>query len=847
MPVDPFDEFVPTRERIAAPFTTHALEYIAGAWSPIPVKGKSHVLSGWTGGTGEVDEAKVRKHLISRAMGYDNLGVRHDGTIAIDVDTRDEKHGDETLEAFRIEHDLPELPPTHSSTARGDDSPCRQYFFRLREYVRLEHKPRVNGKQAEDVEICQYHHRFSVVYPSVHPDIDATYFWYTPGTGGLTWGEKTLTVPRVDELPYLPDAWVAALVKHLDSELDLDADVVEADALISSFRDGEPSPPVRNAIEEAQSQHPGHDETVRAMFKALKYGREGHPGVKQLVAIIYARHKHYLETEHPERARKNEADSILKDISVKAQQSPVENTYRPYTPLITIGGSTVSTGPGVMGGRAEERKEFTPLGVIKQTAQSTTPTADGTDWDAALSSADDPAPGSEFVLPDWVWDQSVELATIKKAALCRMVSPDVVLHSCLATLSSLVHHESYVHTGKGPAPLSHYAAAVGASGTGKTEGMSCAEDLMETWISGQIAQLGTDGYRRVELSTGEGVVEAYMGEKSIFEPKLDEEGEPLVDDETGEAIGKWRKIRTQVRHNALCVADEGRQVLSIASRSGATIMSVICTMWSGASAGFGNAKAENTRQVAKRSYILGMLLGFQPAAMDELFEDTHGGAPQRFFFASATHPAITADWIDWPGELSPKLPPWAPIQMELSDKHKALVRKYTADKNNGTIEIAKIDGHRMQLHCRAAALLALLHSQTTISDEMWDLAEIIVNTSCEFRDFLAGRAEREAAEAARRKEEAQVRTAAASAAVVAQNTRLQDTIDAIVEKLGSAANGELPKRDLRSTLTGWMRRADMFNPAVEQAVARGLITEDDAHNPTTGRKVSMLRLTDGED
>jgi hypothetical protein len=453
----------------------------------------------------------------------------------------------------------------------------------------------------------------------------------------------------------------------------------------------------------------------------------------------------------------------------------------------------------------------------------------------------------EFVLPDWVWEQSVELAKIKQAALARMVSPDVVLHACLATIASLVHHETTIEGGKGPGKLNYIAAAVGRSGTGKTQGLKCAEQLMRSWREGQIEQLGTDGYRRAEIGSGEGMVEAFMGDVSEFTPKLDEHGEPLVDDETGEPIGKWTKIRKQTRHNAMFVADEGRQLLALANRSGATIMGVLCTMWSGASAGALNAKAENSRQVDEDSYALGMLMGFQPATMDELFTDLGGGAPQRFAFASAVHPRITAEFIDWPGSLSPKLPPWAPIHMELDRSHQIEVRQYFAAIGNGSHpddDDFDIDGHRMLLRIKMAGLLALLHSQTHVSDEMWDLAKVLVDTSCTYRDHLAGRAQRAAQEAARQRTEAQIKANVTSAVMVEQNTRVREIADQLADKLGAAEEGTMLRRDAKKALTPSKR--GMFDAAVELLVGEGRVVEEDVPN-AQNRKVATLRLTDTED
>jgi hypothetical protein len=839
---DPFEAFVPTRERIAAPFTRQATVALAKGWFPIPVKGKNHVPTGVTGHAGVVNEEKVRKQLITRELGYDNLAVRHDGTIAIDVDVRDGKNGAATMARFAQERGLSPLPATYSSTARGDNHPSRQYFYRLPEYVKLVSKPRIDGHDAEDVEICQYHHRYSVVYPSVHPDIsdaDPTYYWYKPGVEGFSWGERTLDMPSVNDIPFLPEEWIAALSKGEDADLDFDAEIVDPGSLISSFRDGEPSPPVRNALELARTQHPGHDETYKSLYKALMYGREGHPGVKELVQVVLARHQNYLETEHPERARKNELASIFKDASTKAQQTPVTNEYRPYSPSIVPlpGGGQISVSPGVTGG-------FASLGKVKpieSTGLSTLSHDTGDETAGQTTSTQDGA----FVLPGHVWEHSVELATIKKAALSRMVSPDAVLHSCLATIASMLHHQSYLETGRGPTVLSYYCAVVGPSGTGKTEAFRCADDLLESWQQGQLVQLGHDKYRRVEISTGEGMVEVYMGDEMIEEVQKDDKGEDLIDDDTGEPIVKRKKVRQQVRHNALFTSDEGRQMLAIASRPGSTIMSTLCSMWSGTSTGAANAKSENSRTIAKRSYILGLVMGFQPATMDALFEDAAGGAPQRFSFASAVHPDVSADPIDFPPQLAPKTPAWAPVQMALSDKHQRLVRQHQADKNNGTIEESDLDGHKMLSHCRIAALLALLHSQTSISDETWDLAEVILNTSRAFRDDLSQRAKREAEEQARRKAEATVKTNVASAVMVEQNTKLNQVADTIVDRLGDHANGEAAKRDIRGVLSASMRK--YFNEAIELAVQQGRIVAEDVVNPETNRKTAMLRLNESED
>jgi hypothetical protein len=815
------EAFVPTKERIATPYTVQAATALARGWFSIPVKGKSHVPKGVTGSAGTVDKDTVRKHLISREAGYDNLGIRHDGTIAIDVDVYEEKNGVESLRKFATQHNLSPLPPTYSSTARGPQSPSRQYFYRLPEYVKLESKPRIDGHLAEDVEICQYHHRFSVIYPSVHPDTGEVYMWYLPGDEGFSWGEVTDEMPDVDDLPELPEEWIIALQRAEDSELDYDADVTDADSLISTFRDGEPSPPVLKAIETARTQHPGHDATYSSLYNAFMFGREGHPGVRRLVSIIVSRHQEYLETEHPDRALKNEVQAIIKDASTKAQQSPVESTYRPYNPLIALSQIASSSSPGSLG--------FTSLGTIATSVPSYgVPEETDTYW----------------VLPTEVWGYSTELKMIRQAALARQVSPDVVLHACLATVASLLPHQSRLETGKGPSVLSYYAVAVGDSGGGKTEALSCADDLLSTWRSGRILNLGEKGYVRAELGSGEGMVEAFMGSKEMEVPIRADDGTPLKDDDDN-PLTKKEKVRVQVRHNAMFSSDEGRQMLAIASRSGSTIMSTLCSMWSGTATGSSNAKAENSRTIAKGSYVLGLLLGFQPKTMDALFDDVAGGAPQRFAYAATAHPDITADEIDFPEGLSPQIPMMAPLQMTLSDKHRRIVREHMALRARGEVEVGALDGHRMLLLCRTAALLAILHSKQEVTDEIWELAEVIVNRSCEFRDHLSQRAAMEAQAEAARRAEAVINTTVTSQAMVVRSSKVTDLADILVDKLENA-EGHLTKAEIQRKIAA--ARRNHFAEALELAIADGRIVEEEVPNPKSGpKRIKVLRLADISD
>ena len=106
------------------------------------------------------------------------------------------KGGDKTL--AELEEKYGTLPPTWRSTSRGADNPSGIRFFTLPEGVEL---PGVLGP---GIEAFQDHHRFAVVWPSINPKTDTMYQWYTAD-------DEPCDIPNVDDLPYLPAAWVRGL------------------------------------------------------------------------------------------------------------------------------------------------------------------------------------------------------------------------------------------------------------------------------------------------------------------------------------------------------------------------------------------------------------------------------------------------------------------------------------------------------------------------------------------------------------------------------------------------------------------------------------------------------------
>lgn len=327
---------------MTAPYDQAARGYLRDGWWPIPVLGKTKPVAGATGYQGTITAEHIEtwldfdtgtREFLGRFTGYDNLGLRHQGTIAIDVDAGyGDKDGVTQLAAFATEHQLPPLPATWSSTARGADTGSRQYFYRLAEDVKFKTKP------CPSVELCCWHHRYSVVAPSIHPDTGSVYTWYEPGQAGSPppWGPASARGPRVEELPELPVAWLVALRGGV-ADADPNAVVVELPDLLAAFPAGEPDRVVtyhltKWAADADPVLHVGHDEAKNMLITAVMLGREGHPGAERLIRLIVDRLAAYLATARPATAQV-ELNSLVAACVAIGQQKPIRSDTFGLIPL----------------------------------------------------------------------------------------------------------------------------------------------------------------------------------------------------------------------------------------------------------------------------------------------------------------------------------------------------------------------------------------------------------------------------------------------------------------------------------------------------------------------------------
>lgn len=190
--------------KAGAPYAIGAREYLKRGWDsplPVPYGSKKLTVSGWTGYQGKrPDHSQVKKWLVQH--GDDNIAVRMpEDVIGIDVDAYGEKCGDITLDV--IEMTIGPLPATWRSTSRVNSDISGIYWFRLPPEAVGLHWHDLGG----DVETISWHHRYAVVWPSIHPETGQTYSWFDD------WGKQVVHPPSKEDLGLLPMAWVQRLLK----------------------------------------------------------------------------------------------------------------------------------------------------------------------------------------------------------------------------------------------------------------------------------------------------------------------------------------------------------------------------------------------------------------------------------------------------------------------------------------------------------------------------------------------------------------------------------------------------------------------------------------------------------
>lgn len=255
--------------------------YRSAGWEsvlPLPPGQKKHPPTGYTGRDALVPSYSDCYEWAETKPNA-NIALRlPPDVIGIDVDHYDGKDGGGTLEGLIAQYGP--LPPTWTTGSRGDGvSGIRLY--------RVPVGLRWPGDLGGGIEVIQARHRYAIVWPSVHPKTGGTYVW----THGL--GPAQATVPRVEELPDLPQAWIDGLTGGLAEQniQAADLDLAEAAKWITTHGAGAECRLTESAAagyinELATGTRSRHEVIKDATMRLCHMTAEGHRGTRAAIGRV---------------------------------------------------------------------------------------------------------------------------------------------------------------------------------------------------------------------------------------------------------------------------------------------------------------------------------------------------------------------------------------------------------------------------------------------------------------------------------------------------------------------------------------------------------------------------------
>jgi len=332
-------------------------------------------------------------------------------------------------------------------------------------------------------------------------------------------------------------------------------------------------------------------------------------------------------------------------------------------------------------------------------------------------------------LPVEFYERRVWLKELRRIAHERMAAADAVLGSYLAIVASQIPPGLRLDTSIGsPLTASLYVIMVGPSGRGKTKGTSVAKKLYREQIVSEV------------LATGEGLVEAFWGKTKIQDP----------------TTLKFTTERAQIHTNKLFVLDEGQGLLQMEKRVGNMTGVILRSAWSGSDAGQSNATEERKRKLEAGSYNLGLVMGMQNEVAGELLADPSLGTPQRFLWFSVIDPTMKLTDVDRPFDdvlthpIHPShirlAPPsfiggsttldLTPMPMTLDASIRLRLREEDFLKSTGQIAVDEQDSQKPASLGKLAMIFAYLDGHDHVSEDDWDMATTIYDTSALVREQL---------------------------------------------------------------------------------------------------------------
>lgn len=275
---------------MSGPYAETAWTYRGAGWAgvlPLPVGDKWPPPRGFTGWAGADPSGPDVQAWVDGPEGAGNVALRLPaGVYGLDVDDYGGKSGGAAL--ARLVATNGPLPATWVVGSRVESvSGIRLYRADLPVGRRWLDEPAGHGAGVEAIHLG---HRYAVAWPSIHPE-GRKYVWRRPD--GVLAGDGE--VPRPEDLPAMPAAWVEALSTLGEARTGEQAGHEETVTVVRGFRDGDPCTRVTEAraraagrLREASDGAALHPAGRDATHEIVALGHEGHVGARAALAEHYS-------------------------------------------------------------------------------------------------------------------------------------------------------------------------------------------------------------------------------------------------------------------------------------------------------------------------------------------------------------------------------------------------------------------------------------------------------------------------------------------------------------------------------------------------------------------------------
>ena len=445
----------------------------------------------------------------------------------------------------------------------------------------------------------------------------------------------------------------------------------------------------------------------------------------------------------------------------------------------------------------------------------------------AAASSPEETIAARYRLPEEFWGAREMFKAVRQAAWASQTHPDAVLACVLTRAAGAIGHEVVFDSGKGTkGTLSLFACLLAPSGIGKSEAYSAATELVRlpSHLTDQTGEADQEIFRDgLGIGTGEGLAEAYMG---------------TVEKDTGKVVLKGRnkvpepetvKVRAVVRHRAFFFVDEGETLTKLMrERQGATLGPALRTAWSGGTMGQANASEDRFRFVPKRSYSMGIAIGYQPETAVAMLSDVGPGTPQRFLWFGAQDTEMPDEMYEWPEHLT--LPPehMGAGVIRFPQEIKRWLRAQTRGKHRGDVVIDPMDSHEPLMRCKVAALLCYLDGRMEVSRDDWVLGGMIWSVSCAIRNRLIRHRDEQENRQAEEKRTARI---AEATEIEAMRVTVNAEVEQVARRIWRAAHDaeEEFTRVKRYVLKkNFGRQKPLFDAGLAHARAMGWISAEES-------------------